>query len=287
MTGWPHEQIPRLFRVAGGFGRSVLAAIVVAGVALGTAPPARAWGVEGHRIVALIAERHLTAAAAAAVNRLLATDGATSMADVTSWADEWRETHRETGPWHFVDIPLEATEYDPARDCPHNACVVAQIRRFARDLADTSRPDAEREQALKFLIHFVGDVHQPLHSADHHDRGGNDVRVIHEGRPTNLHHVWDVELVRAAAGVAGGEAAMVDQLDAAPAEDPSAADPVAWANEAHVLAANVVYPNLPDDRGEDLSGDYTVAVTPVVNEQLRRAGLRLAATLNAALGDKR
>jgi hypothetical protein len=246
---------------------------------------ARAWGVEGHRIVALIAERHLTPAAAAAVKRLLAADGATRLADVASWADDWRETHRETGPWHHVDIPLEAAGYDPARDCPHDACVIAQIRRFARDLADTSRPNGEREQALKFLIHLVGDVHQPLHAADHHDNGGGDVRVIYDGRPSNLRRIWDVELVRAASGVAGGEAVLVDQLDSTPADTPDI-EPVAWANEAHGLAANVAYPNLPDDRGEDLSGDYTIAVTPVVNEQLRRAGLRLAATLNAALDDR-
>jgi hypothetical protein len=233
-------------------------------------------------MVALIAERHLAAAAAATVNRLLAMDRATSMADVANWADDWRLTHPNTGAWHFVDIPVDAPGYDPNRDCQHRACVVAKINGYTRILGNDSRSDADREEALKFLIHFVADVHQPLHSADRHDRGGNDVRVVYAGRATNLHHIWDVDLVDAAKG-AETEAAFVERLDqpGAQAQGTPAADPAAWADQAHGLAVAVAYAALPADMEIDLSGDYAARAMPVVDQQLERAGLRLAAVLNA------
>ena len=246
---------------------------------------ALAWGAAGHRVVALIAERHLTATAAATVNRLLATDGATSMAEVASWADEWRATHRQTGAWHYVDIPADAPGYDVERDCPRNQCVVAKIGRYWRILRDGSRSDADREEALKFLVHFVGDVHQPLHAADRHDRGGNEVRVIYAGRDVNLHHLWDTELVEAAEAQAGGQAALVETLDQGSPDTPprAAPDPVAWANAAHAEAVAVAYGALPADPTADLSGAYAAQAVPVVDAQLRAAGLRLAAALNEAL----
>lgn len=129
------------------------------------------------------------------------------MADVASWADELLATHRQTGAWHYVDIPTDAPGYDVERYCPRNQCVVAKIGRYFRIQRDGSRSDADREEALKFVIHFVGDVHQPLHAADRHDRGGNDVRVVYAVRDVNLHHVWDTELVEAEAG---GQAALVE-----------------------------------------------------------------------------
>jgi hypothetical protein len=172
-------------------------ALALAGsIALG--PPAFAWGPEGHEVVALIAMRHLTPAASAEARPLLAIEGAPDIAAVASWADEYRHSHPETGAWHYVDIPLDAAGYDPARDCPEGACVVARLADFVADLANRSLPTAEREIALKWVVHLVGDIHQPLHEEDNHDRGGNDVRVTWSGWHTNLHHAWDSDLVRMA-----------------------------------------------------------------------------------------
>ena len=137
---------------------------------LAIATPALAWRPEGHKVVALIAMRHTTPEASAEARRLLAIDGAPDIAAIASWADDYRRSHLRTGPWHFVDIPLDAPGYDAARDCPRGACVVARITMFAAALADRSRPDVEREVALKFVVHLVGDVHQPLHDEDHADR---------------------------------------------------------------------------------------------------------------------
>src|SRR5689334_14950394 len=137
---------------------------------------ALAWGQEGHRVVALIAERHLTPAARAEAAQLLAIEGASGMAAVASWADDFRSTHRQTAPWHFVNIPLAAAGYDHARDCPDEQSVVAKPNEFAAVLADRSARDRKRALALKFLIHLVADLHQPLHASDRHDRGGNEVQ---------------------------------------------------------------------------------------------------------------
>jgi hypothetical protein len=116
----------------------------------------------------------------------------THLADVSTWADDVRRDHPETSRWHYVDIPYVATNYDPARDCQatdHGDCVIAEIARAERVLGDTSKSKAGRAEALKFLVHFVGDMHQPLHSIErkdpvtgHGDAGGNGVHVTFFGQ---------------------------------------------------------------------------------------------------------
>ena len=136
-----------------------------------------AWGAEGHRIVALIAASELTPQAKAQVESLLGGDAASSMAELSTWADEIKFRRHETGPWHYVDIEIDSQGYNAARDCPTGDCVVAQIERDEHIVGDRSLAMPVRAEALKFLIHFVGDLHQPLHCADNHDRGGNEVKV--------------------------------------------------------------------------------------------------------------
>jgi hypothetical protein len=160
------------------------------------------WGSDGHKIVASIAEARLTPAAKAQVDALL--DGA-HLADVASWADEVRRDRPATSRWHYVDIPYDAYNYDAARDCQltdHGDCVIAEIARAEKVLSDTSQTKNDRTEALKFLVHFVGDMHQPLHSIErkdpatgHGDAGGNTVRVTFFGQPANLHGVWDSGIV--------------------------------------------------------------------------------------------
>jgi len=153
-----------------------------------------AWGYEAHRVIAEIAEQFLQPQTAHQVRELLAIENVTTLADVSTWADEIRPQHPETAHWHFVNIPIhpsagEPKEFDAVRDCPRDDCVVAKIEEFERVLSDHQKPDRERLEALKYLVHFVGDVHQPLHASNDHDRGGNDVEVTFMGVPTNLHAV--------------------------------------------------------------------------------------------------
>ena len=151
--------------------------------------PALAWGPEGHSLVARIAEAQLTPAAKAKVAEILGAN--VSMASIASWADQVRRQRAETGPWHYVDIPIDKPHLDMARDCAKGACVVAQIEAEETALRDPATPAVERRESLMFLIHFIGDMHQPLHSSDNKDKGGNDVHVIFFDRPGNLHGTWD------------------------------------------------------------------------------------------------
>jgi hypothetical protein len=253
-------------------------------VLLLAASHAWAWGSEGHRIVAEIAEQFLEPPAARQVRDLLAIENATGLAAVSNWADEIRAQRRNTAPWHFVDIPIGAKSYNRERDCPRGDCVVVKIDEFVAELRDRRRPPAERLEALKFIVHFIGDVHQPLHASNNNDRGGNDVRVEFMGRRTNLHAVWDTGIL--APAVRGDERAYALRLAHAISpryiskwRDGSAAD---WANESHAVAQRTIYGELPHNAGY-LPDSYERVALPIANEQLEKAGIRLAAVLNTVL----
>ena len=141
--------------------------------------PALAWGAEGHEIVAAIALRELTPAARLQVARLLGSEA--MLVHDSNWADEVRDQRPDTGPWHYVDIPLDAPGYDAGRDCGGDACVVAQISHDLHVLGNARVSAGQRAEALRFLVHFVADIHQPLHAVDNADKGGNGVRVYLRG----------------------------------------------------------------------------------------------------------
>ena len=172
----------------------MLAASILCVSLLGPAT-AWGWGREGHRIVALIAADHLTPAARAGVAELLGPNVGAAMETASTWADEIRDQRPWTKPWHYVDIELSQGGYEAARNCPGGDCVVAQILKDERIVADRRLQQPVRAEALRFLIHFVGDLHQPLHCADHHDRGGNSVSVKLGAEEMNLHAVWDTAVV--------------------------------------------------------------------------------------------
>ncbi len=248
------------------------------------AVPALAWGPEGHQIIAQIAARELTAKARVQVVALLGGDAEAMMVTSANWADEIRDARPQTAPWHFVDIELEAPGFDRARDCPRGACTVAQIERDRQILLDRTRPRAERAEALKFLIHFMGDVHQPLHSSDHHDRGGNDIKLRLGRMRTSLHHVWDTPVVEEL-----GDDAAVIATDIRARLTPQqktrwqSGTMVDWTNESFRIARDRIYPQVPPSRpGRTVAmpRDYIQAQTPIVRDQLAKAGLRLAWTLN-------
>lgn len=251
--------------------------------------PCLAWGAEGHRIVAAIAADQLTLAAQAQVATLLGSnDAKAAMVAVSTWADEIRRQRPNTAPWHFVDIPVSAPSYDADRDCRRGDCVVAQIERDARIVGDRQLVAPVRAEALRFLIHFVGDVHQPLHDEDNGDRGGNRVQVVLGRRHTNLHAVWDVDVVRAL-GHDPEEVALRLEREITPAEkrEWSAGSAVQWANEAHQIAQREIYGRISGQIGTDapivLTLQYPRQESAVAAQQLEKAGVRLAAVLNAAL----
>lgn len=261
--------------------------IAAALVLLGSSVRALAWGSDGHRIVAEIAEQYLAPVTARQVRQLLAMENATTLAEVSTWADDIRRERRETASWHYVNIPIHPPAgtpagYDAARDCPRGDCVVTKIDEFAAELHDKVAPPRERLEALKFVVHFVADVHQPLHAADDGDRGGNDTHLIFLGQHTTLHALWDSDLL-AAAGVGDPRAyalklaQSIKPAVAARWRDGTAAE---WATESYEIAKRI-YGGSHEAR--ELQIFYEQDLLPVVNVQLEKAGVRLAAVLNAAL----
>jgi hypothetical protein len=246
-----------------------------------------AWGQEGHSIIAELAERRLGADTLRKVKVLL---GGVSMASVASWADDYRATHPETAGWHFVDIPFDQSAYDPARDCkPEKGdCVIHAIARFRANVTDCSKSLADRGDALKFLIHFVGDIHQPLHDETRFaadgtdDQGGNKVIVTFFDQPNvKLHALWDTGIIMHTVFNWG---AYVTRLQTGwlNGRDTSSLDggtPIDWAVEAHRFV-----PIAYDIPANGMLGQaYYDNALPIVDRQLAVAALRLARLLKEIL----
>jgi hypothetical protein len=268
-------------------------------LAAGWAGQALAWGQEGHSIIAEVAQHRLTPAAAAEVARLLGPGR--SLASVSSWADDIRDQRPETYNWHFVDIPLAETKYDADKHCKPTEkgdCVVAELERLKTDLRCAPTDDSKRD-ALRYVVHFVGDTHQPLHTVAE-ARGGNDIHItarlagakickggpcpIHASR-SNFHSVWDGTLIRATTWDWG---AYVDRLENGWLASPAARDvdpgtPTQWAEETHQVARRI-WDELLEQRVVDDA--YYAKVLPALDRQLSVAGLRLANFLNKAYGSK-
>lgn len=260
--------------------RRIVCAIAI--LALGAMPlPVRAWGAAGHRIIAAMAEQRLTPAARAEARRLLAPSGAGSLADVAAWADQvredpaQRELARATAKLHFINFSDARCGREPARDCVDGDCVVAAIARYAALLGDRARSDAERAQALRFLVHFVGDAHQPLHAGYRVDRGGNNHQVRLGDKGTNLHTVWDFDVL-GSRKLGWRKYALRLQP---PARARAGGTPREWAEESCRITRDAgVYP-----RSRTLDARYLEAMRPIAEKRLRLAAIRLADLLDDAL----
>jgi S1/P1 Nuclease len=247
-------------------------------------PAARAWGCTGHVIVATAALELLSTGARTAIGDLL--DGG-SLQAAACWPDDIRPSRPETKRWHYVDVPGGAAGYDAARDCaptPEGDCLVAAIERSAATLRDRGRPKPERAEALRFLSHLVGDLHQPLHCDDHGDRGGNDVSLDFLDEATNLHALWDSGLIEQELRESWAWPGFPESVYALlPMQrDAALGSLVEWTMEAHAVAESAIYARMPDTRR--IGTDYLRGEEEVLRRQLARAGVRLAILLEAALG---
>lgn len=255
---------------------------------LAIVPVASAWGPLGHRVVAEIAQRHLEPAAQRQVQRLLAPEHTAQLADVANWADDLRNDPERQLLWqqtrnlHYVDLRDPHCHYLPPRDCADGRCVVDALARYVAVLGDRSQPDAARREALKFVVHFVGDVHQPLHAGYRDDKGGNDFQVQFQGNGSNLHRVWDSGLLDTRDLAAVPYAQWLDArrgASASPTASPGPRNYAAWAEEScRLTAAPTFYP-----AGHTIEPGYVDAHLPVAEQRLQEAGMRLADVLNSAL----
>jgi hypothetical protein len=293
------------------------------------AAPAMGWWCEGHEATAIIAGRHMGPAALAAVNKLLSehpalvprvcNDDATDlMAIASTWADDVKRSEK-TGPWHYMDMPLGMKKVDPEEYCEpigpsvngadRTGCILSALRSMVNILHSDQESDEEKAAALRYLIHFVGDLHQPLHTTANNDQGGNctPVRFFEDPKIANLHSVWDgMVLNRDLADRNETLDQFIDRIDRhyeskragwvknAPQFDK-------WALEGHTISEKVVYADLTpkppfekyDPRPQcsvererfgalniTAADAYEKSAAPVVEEQLAKAGYRLAEILN-------
>lgn len=282
-------------------------ALVTALCALSFPTGAFAWGDEGHEIVAAIARGYLTPPVHSKVEQMLAADEDTltphDMLAESVWADRYRSRHKESSEWHFVDIELDHPDLKTAcfgfpasapvaSEGPAHDCIVNKVSEFTQELASSATPAAERLLALKFLLHLVGDMHQPLHDADNHDKGGNCVLLSLGGpRLVNLHSYWDTAVVE---GLGDDPQAAAETLTRRITPQNKVAwekgDPQSWALEGFDLAKTVAYtlgskPGcVPDQAPLTLPPGYDKSARETAAIQLQKAGVRLAAVLNRALG---
>lgn len=236
--------------------------------------PALAWGAQGHQVIALLAQTQLSTKARVEVERLLALEPGTNLASISTWADEHRNPASAT--WHYVNFPRGSCLYDAQRDCPNGRCVVAAIERQLAIIGSRAS-DKKRLVALKYLVHLVGDVHQPLHAGYRDDKGGNTYQLQAFMRGSNLHAVWDGGLIRQLNEAPSDMAERLQSLTV-PAWT-RGLDPAQAAEESCKLVAT---PGFYPDRL--VGSDYMRQFTPVMELRLAMAGARLAGLLNMALG---
>ncbi|MCU0246312.1 MAG: S1/P1 nuclease, partial [Bryobacter sp.] len=169
------------------------AAALLAWIAFPTC--ALAWGREGHQIISKIATRWIHPATAREAAALL--EEGETLVTISTWADEVRAEREETATWHYINLPLEAKlrGIEWRAYCPPAGCILSAIEDSLKVLRDRSAGRVKLAEALKFLVHFVGDLHQPLHTVDRNDRGGNDLQVILNGQVVSLHWAWDTLLI--------------------------------------------------------------------------------------------
>lgn len=252
---------------------ALTAAAAAASLAFAPAP-ALAWGKTGHRVVAAIAERGLSAEARAHIRLLL---GSESLDEAATWPDDMRSDpspfwQKTATPWHYVTVG--GAQYDMA---PPEGDAVTALRRFRATLLDPNASLADKQTALRFIVHIVGDLHQPLHVGQPGDHGGNDVKLNFAGRPSNLHSVWDTGLVDDEQ-LSFTEFAERLERRTTPEQviawtDPN---PLDWIAESAAIRPGVY----PAAGTTDLGWDYIYKFRPVMEQRLAQAGVRLAAYLN-------
>ena len=233
-----------------------------------------AWGSDGHQVVALIAESRLSPTARTEVDRLLAHDPGQTLASISTWADEHRNP--ATAAWHYVNFPRDNCQYVADRDCPDGRCVVGAIERQL-DVLKSSESDERKLLALKYVVHFLADVHQPLHAGYADDRGGNLYQLQAFMRGSNLHALWDSGIIKSLNETPEALAARLSRKFSNTADiDASAAS--AAQESCQIVGTSGYYPE------RRVGQDYIDRFTPVLEARLALAGRRLGRILNRTLG---
>jgi len=241
-----------------------------------------AWGPAGHRIVGHIAEMNLNPEVLKTIRKKF---NINHLANVANWADVIKRNPQKPDVLHYTNIAVNHRTYNQKRDCPRKRCVTEKIKEYERLLMDPESSRKTRKEAFKFLVHLVADVHQPMHLGHKKDRGGNEIAVYFEGKPTNLHRVWDHDLIFLR-GMSQRQFALQlnrsitlenkNQWGGGTSGD--------WSNESRALVLDYGY-RLEFFKGRELSRGYISGGQKIVEERLQRAGIRLAEMLNRLLNN--
>lgn len=252
--------------------------ILLSGICCFNVLAAAAWGQKGHDVTAFIAENHLTPSTKAVVDSIL--DGK-SIIYWANWMDNASHTpeYNYSRTWHYKNIDADQT-YENAPD--HQAGnVVTALRREIDILRNPKSDKEDKALALKMIVHFVGDMHQPMHMGHQSDLGGNKVEIKYFDSPVNLHSLWDSRLPEAAHKWSYTEwQQQLDRLSEQEEADVVAGNIDTWAKQSYLISKDI-YDSTP--KGTKASYDYIAAWTPVVEQQFLNGGLRLAFILNSIL----
>jgi len=239
------------------------------------------WGVTGHRTVGKIAEKHLTPAAKAAVQELL---GGETLADVSTWADEVRgkPEYRQTGSWHYVNLPLGLSyeEFQKRVEGMSEENVYSALQKLEKEVVDPATPREKKVEALKFIVHFVGDLHQPMHVSRAEDKGGNTVQLNFNGSGTNLHAVWDSKLIDRLGLGYEQLAAKVDQATPVQVSQWQKDPMIRWMWESYEITGKL-YAEVDAMSSRSIDDKYYAEHIATVEQRLEQAGIRLAGVLNS------
>ena len=236
------------------------------------------WGATGHRIVGLIAERHLTNKARKNIEKVLLSE---TLAEVSNYMDFIKsdQNYRHMSPWHYATIPDSMTYHEAGT--PEEGDVIQTIERLVQELKTKDFTDEDEAFALKCLVHLIGDIHQPLHVGNGKDRGGNDIKIEYFWQRSNLHRTWDTGMID---GQGYSYTEYVDWIDHATKEqirEWQAMTVLYWANES-AFYRNQCYETMPEDK--KLTYRYNYDNIALVNQRLLQAGIRLADVLNKIYG---
>lgn len=252
--------------------RKLLASLLFISIA----PAVFAWGQTGHRVTGAIAEQHLTKEAKTQIQKIL---GSESLAEASTWADEMRSNPAEfwqktASPYHYVSVPEGKTYHEVG--APTQGDSVTALNRFSTILKDSKSTREQKQLALRFIVHIVGDLHQPLHAGNGTDRGGNDVKLTFFGQDSNLHRVWDSGLIdRQNLSYTEMSDWLSKRITKQQAKDWMIADPQVWISESTKIR-DTIYPD--SDR---ISWDYNYQNIDTVKTRLSQGGVRIAAYLNS------
>lgn len=252
----------------------VLALSLTAGTV--TSLPAFGWGQTGHRVTGAIAENHLTPAAKAAIARLLPNE---SLAEASTYPDEMRSNPSEywrkiTPPWHYVTVPKHKHYHDVG--APEQGDAYTALKAFTSTLKSKKSGREEKQRALRFIVHIIGDLHQPLHAGNGTDRGGNDVKVRFFWEDSNLHTVWDSKMLDGKKLSYTEWTRWLDRkITAKDIDTWSKATPEEWIAESTQIR-DTIYP----EDANNMSYDYVYEHLPVAKQRLQQAGIRIATYLN-------